>query len=289
MILLEGHSLAARIEAEIAEVISRRSAPPPGLAVLLVGNDPASHTYVRAKQRRSAAVGITSHLIALPADVSEEELLDTVEQLNRSPEIDAILVQLPLPRSIDPLRVIDQIDPEKDVDGLHPLNLGRLLRGEEGGLLPCTPQAIHALLLDYKIPIDGAHVVIVGRSQIVGRPLAALLSQKRHGCNATVTLAHSHTQELHKITRQADILVAALGSPNLFGPEMVCEGAVVVDVGINRIDDPTKSSGYRLVGDVDFEPVSKICSAITPVPGGIGPLTIAMLLRNCLQIAERRW
>lgn len=288
MILLEGRSLAARIEAQIAETIARRSAPPPGLAVILVGNDPASHTYVRAKQRRSAAVGITSHLVALPADVEEEELLDTVEQLNRSPEIDAILVQLPLPRSIDPLRVIDQIDPEKDVDGLHPLNLGRLLRGEEGSLLPCTPQAIHALLLDYEIPIDGAHVVIVGRSQIVGRPLAALLSQKRSGCNATVTLAHSHTRELHKITRQADILVAALGSPLLFGPEMVGEGAVVVDVGINRIDDPGQSSGYRLVGDVDFEPVSKICSAITPVPGGIGPLTIAMLLRNCLQIAMRR-
>lgn len=275
MILLEGRSLARQIQSEVAETVSHLSGRPPGLAVVLVGEDPASQTYVRAKQRQCGKVGIESHLIQLPADVKREELLSKIDLLNSNEEIDGILVQLPLPPHLDSLEVAEHIDPSKDVDGLHPVNMGRLLRGERTGFIPCTPLGIHALLLHYEIPLSGAEVVIIGRSQIVGRPLAALWSQRAPDCNATVTLAHSQTRDLRQITRRADIVVTALGRPRFLTADMVRKGAVVVDVGINRVDD-------QLVGDVDFEEVATICSAITPVPGGVGPLTIAMLLRNCL-------
>jgi len=273
MKLLKGRPLADQIQADVAKEVAARSRPP-GLAVVLVGDDPASHTYVRMKRKRCSEVGIHSELVELPSSTDKLRLFDEIDRLNAADEIDGILVQLPLP--FDPLEVVERIDPAKDVDGLHPINMGRLLRGERSGFIPCTPLGIHHLLLHYEIPIDGAHVVIIGRSQIVGRPLAALLSQKAPDCNATVTMAHSRTRSLADLTRSADIIVTALGSPRFLKGDMVGEGAVVIDVGISR-------KCGKLVGDVDFEEVSKVCSAITPVPGGVGPLTIAMLLRNVVR------
>jgi len=260
--------LAARVEAS-----GRR----PGLAVILVGDDPASAVYVRSKGKACEKVGFRHATHVLPTDTSEAEVLDLVARLNADPEIHGILVQIPLPASLDEGRVQRAVDPRKDVDGFHPENLGRLTAGEPASV-PCTPLGVRVLLEHYEVPLAGRNVAVVGRSVIVGRPLAMLLSLK--GTDATVTLCHSRTRDLAAVTRQADIVVAALGVPGLLTRDHVAEGAVVVDVGINRVADPAAKKGYRIVGDVDPAAGEGWASAYTPVPGGVGPMTIAMLLSN---------
>jgi methylenetetrahydrofolate dehydrogenase (NADP+)/methenyltetrahydrofolate cyclohydrolase len=287
--IIDGKSIAAEIREEVrldTESLSVRGVVP-GLATVLVGENPASATYVRSKQRACEKAGIHSRDIRLPEETSESELLSTVTELNTDPDIDGILVQLPLPSQIDPQRVIMSIDPAKDVDGFHPVNLGRLLSGEDA-FYPCTPHGILVMLERSDIAVEGRHVVVVGRSNIVGKPLAALLMQKRSGANATVTVCHSRTTDLAAHTRRADILVAAAGKVGFVTGDMVGEDAVVVDVGINRVNDPEAKKGYRLVGDVEFEGASERASRITPVPGGVGPMTIAMLLTNTVRSARRR-
>jgi methylenetetrahydrofolate dehydrogenase (NADP+)/methenyltetrahydrofolate cyclohydrolase len=274
--LLDGKKIANEIQADIATKVSALDGRKPGLAVILVGENPASQSYVRSKGKACTAVGIVSTTINLPATIAESDLLKEIEKLNRDPSVDGILVQLPLPRHIDEKIVTAFIDPSKDIDGFHPFNVGKMLLGEEGGFLPCTPYGIKVLLEKYKIPVEGKHVVILGRSNIVGKPLAAILMQKKPHCNATVTVAHSQSEHLNDLARSADILVAAIGRPHFVKKEMVKKGATVIDVGINRIETG------KLVGDVDFEQVSEVAGHITPVPGGIGPMTIAMLLQNTL-------
>ncbi len=287
--IIDGKSIAAEIREEVrldTESLTARGVVP-GLATVLVGDNPASATYVRSKQRACEKAGIYSRDIRLPEETSQSELLSTVSELNEDTNIDGILVQLPLPSQIDPQRVIMSIDPAKDVDGFHPVNLGKLLSGEDA-FYPCTPHGILVMLERSGIAVEGRHVVVVGRSNIVGKPLAALLMQKRSGANATVTVCHSRTTDLAAHTRRADILVAAAGQVGFITGDMVGEGAVVVDVGINRVDDPEAKKGYRLVGDVEFEGASQRASRITPVPGGVGPMTIAMLLTNTVRSARRR-
>jgi methylenetetrahydrofolate dehydrogenase (NADP+) / methenyltetrahydrofolate cyclohydrolase len=274
-VVIDGKKIASLIQEEIRQKVMALKRKP-GLSFILVGDNPASQTYVRAKKKACAATGILSTLIELPSTVSQRALLNEIEQLNRNESIDGILVQLPLPAHIDERAVTASILPAKDVDGFHPINVGKMLLGIEGGFLPCTPLGIQTLLEKSKIQVEGKHVVIVGRSNIVGKPLAAMLMQKKPLCNATVTVAHNRSENLKSITRTADILIACAGKPNLITREMVREGAVVIDVGINRL--PTK----ELVGDVAFEEVANIASFITPVPGGVGPMTIAMLLQNTL-------
>jgi methylenetetrahydrofolate dehydrogenase (NADP+)/methenyltetrahydrofolate cyclohydrolase len=258
----------------------------PGLATVLVGDDPASHVYVRSKRQRCEELGIASFHHELPADVTEKRLLHLVEKLNADPKVHGILVQLPLPKHINENKILNAMNPEKDVDGFHPVNVGRLLVGDEG-FAPCTPKGCQELLLRSGCSPEGKHVVIVGRSNIVGKPLAALLMQKKTGANATVTVCHSRTKNLAALTQQADILVAAIGVPEFIKSRMVREGAVVIDVGTNRVADATKKSGHRLTGDVDFKNVSKKARAITPVPGGVGPMTITMLMKNTVISAKR--
>ncbi|MGE3953787.1 MAG: bifunctional methylenetetrahydrofolate dehydrogenase/methenyltetrahydrofolate cyclohydrolase FolD [Parachlamydiales bacterium] len=286
MILLDGvqaaHAIRKRVAGEVA-AFSRKI----GLTVVLVGSDPASKLYIASKRRACAAVGITSTVLEFPAKLSEEKLLGEIDRLNADTAVDGILVQAPLPSHISSKRVFERLDPTKDVDGFHPLNVGRLLMGEEGPV-SCTPLGISLLLSHYKIPVAGKRVVILGRSNIVGKPLAALLMQKNDRGNATVTVAHSASENLSQITQEADILIAAIGRPHFVGPEMVREGAVVVDVGINRVADPKREKGYRVVGDVDFDKVKGKCSALTPVPGGVGPMTVATLLHNTLKAAHLR-
>ena len=287
--IIDGKAISAQIREEVrldVESLAARSVVP-GLATVLVGENPASATYVRSKQRACEKAGIHSRDIRLPEETSESELLSTVTELNEDTDIDGILVQLPLPSQIDPQRVIMTIDPAKDVDGFHPVNLGKLLSGEEA-FYPCTPHGILVMLERSGIAVEGRHVVVVGRSNIVGKPLAALLMQKRSGANATVTVCHSRTTDLASHTRHADILVAAAGQVGFITGDMVGEGAAVVDVGINRVDDPEAKKGYRLVGDVEFDGASQRASRITPVPGGVGPMTIAMLLTNTVRSARRR-
>lgn len=280
---IDGKKIASEIQAEIAQKISTLRGRKPGLAILLVGHNSASEVYVRAKKKACAAIGIVSFGLELPSTISESDLLDQIEELNRRPEVDGILVQLPLPPHIDPQKVTAAIDPAKDVDAFHPINVGKMLLGEEGGFLPCTPHGIKILLEKSHIPVEGKHVVIVGRSNIVGKPLAALLMQKKPHCNATVTVAHSQSEHLSSLTRSADILVAALGRPLFIKKEMVKPKATVIDVGIHRLPEG------KLVGDVDFAEVSPIAHAITPVPGGVGPMTIAMLLQNTLSAFLKIW
>ncbi len=258
----------------------------PGLAVVLVGEDPASEVYVRSKRKTCADLGIASFSHDLPANATEKRLLALIAKLNADPKVHGILVQVPLPKHMDEQRVLNAISPDKDVDGFHPVNVGRLLNGEEA-FVSCTPAGCQELLKRWGYDPAGKHVVIVGRSNIVGKPLAALLMQKAKGANATVTVCHSRTKNLAALTRQADILVAAIGVPEFVTARMVREGAVVIDVGVNRIPDATKKSGTRLVGDVAFAGVAKKARAITPVPGGVGPMTIAMLMRNTVLAATR--
>ena len=258
----------------------------PGLAVVLVGNDPASEVYVRNKRKACNELGISAFDYDLPADCSEKRLLALIEKLNQDSKVHGILVQMPLPGQIDSKKVLNAIDPRKDVDGFHPVNVGKLLAGEEC-FVSCTPAGCQQLLLRSGYDPAGKHVVIVGRSNIVGKPLAALLVQKARGANATVTVCHSRTKNISAVTRQADILIAAIGVPEFVKARMVKEGAVVIDVGVNRIEDKSKKSGYRLVGDVEFKGVCKKAKAITPVPGGVGPMTITMLMKNTVEAAAR--
>ncbi len=285
--LIDGKAIAKSIRESLSAEVSRHAEErgAPLLAVVLVGDDPASHSYVAAKSRACEEVGIRWRDIRLPAEVSEASLLSEVDALNRDLEVNGILVQLPLPQHIDPEKVINAIDPAKDVDGFHPQNLGGLLAGKPR-LVPCTPHGIVVLLQESGVSIAGRHVVILGRSNIVGKPLAALLLLRGPGGNATVTVCHSATTDIAKHTRQGDILVVAAGRPGLVQGDMVRPGAVVVDVGSNRIEDSSAKRGYRFVGDVDFEGASEVASMITPVPGGVGPMTIAMLLTNTYQAAQ---
>jgi methylenetetrahydrofolate dehydrogenase (NADP+)/methenyltetrahydrofolate cyclohydrolase len=257
----------------------------PGLGVVLVGDDPASHSYVRGKERACRDAGIFTETLRPAASTTQEELLGIVEGLNRDPRFHGILVQLPLPDQIDEDAIIRSVLPSKDVDGLHPENAGLLFAGAPR-FAPATPLGVQRMLIEEHVETDGANVVIVGRSKLVGRPLAALLLGRGEGANATVTVCHTGTKDLGAHTRRAEILIAAAGRPNTITGDMVKPGAVVIDVGVNRIDDPGRKSGHRLVGDVNFEEVSEVASAITPVPGGVGPMTIAMLLHNVLRSAK---
>jgi methylenetetrahydrofolate dehydrogenase (NADP+)/methenyltetrahydrofolate cyclohydrolase len=285
--LISGKEMAVSIREEIKERVTglREDGLTPGLAVVLLGEDPASQVYVRSKNKAATEAGIYSRQITMSEDTSEDELLGVVSGLNADPEIHGILVQLPLPDQIDEANVLSAIDPEKDVDGFHPVNVGRLASGDPDALAPCTPAGVVAMLLRSGNDPAGKHVVVVGRSSIVGRPMAALLLRKGPGGNATVTVAHSRTPDLGAVTREADILIVAIGQPDLIRGDMVKPGAVVIDVGVNRVDDDTRERGYRLTGDVAFDEVKEVASAISPVPGGVGPMTIAMLLSNTLDAA----
>ena len=285
---IDGRAIAAEVRAEVRDDVAQWTAQghrPPYLAVVLVGDDPASASYVRGKTKAAEEAGIASDTLRYDADTSEADLLATIDRLNRDDEVDGILVQLPLPDHIDEQKVIRAVAIEKDVDGFHPESAGRLMTGLPG-FVSATPAGILELLQRSGIETRGAHAVIVGRSNIVGKPLANLLL--RRGIDATVTVCHSRTKHLPEITRQADILVAAIGRANFITGEMIKPGAAVIDVGINRMDDATRARGYRLVGDVDFEAAQERAAHITPVPGGVGPMTIAMLLRNTLEAARAK-
>ena len=283
--IISGPEVAGQIYDELRVRIDRMksSGLTPGLAVILVGNDPASQVYVRNKGRKCEELGMHSETIVLPEETTEEELLARIDALNKDPAIHGFLVQLPLPGHIDEDKVIQAIDPAKDVDGFHPVNVGNMLIGKPG-FLPATPAGVQQMLIRSGIETAGKHVVVVGRSNIVGKPMAALMVQR--GVDSTVTVVHSRTKDLASITRQADILIVAIGKPRFITEDMVKEGAVVIDVGTNRIEDPTHPKGSRLVGDVDYDNVSKKVSAITPVPGGVGPMTICMLMSNTVRAAE---
>lgn len=286
--IIDGKQISADIRQELLEETGRLRAErgvTPGLAVILVGEDPASQSYVTAKERACHETGIFSDDNRLPASTTQEELLALIAEKNADPRIHGILVQLPLPRHIDTDAVIAAISPEKDVDGFSPVSMGRLMLGQPT-FISCTPHGIIQLLLRTGVKTDGAHVVVVGRSNIVGKPVANLLFQKAAGGNATVTVCHRHTRDLPSFTRQADILVAAAGSPGAITGDMVKPGAVVIDVGVNRVADPTAPRGYRLKGDVVFDEVKEVVSMITPVPGGVGPMTITMLLYNTVLSAK---
>ena len=285
--LLDGAALARRIRAEVAADVTTLKARgvTPGLVVVLVGDDPASAVYVGAKEKASREAGMAGETIRLPADSSQAQLLALVQQLNQDERVHGILVQMPLPSQIDPDTVINQILPAKDVDGFHPVNVGKLLISHGDGFAPCTPAGVQRMLAEYGVQTRGADCVIVGRSSIVGKPMAALLMQS--GADATVTVCHSRTRDLASHTRRADILIVAAGRPRMVTADMVKPGAVVIDVGMNRIADASTKSGTRLVGDVDFDAVRQVASLITPVPGGVGPMTIAMLLHNTVRAAKR--
>jgi methylenetetrahydrofolate dehydrogenase (NADP+)/methenyltetrahydrofolate cyclohydrolase len=286
---IDGTAIALTIRTEAAERTKALAARgvKPGLAVVLVGEDPASAVYVRAKGKACEEAGMHSVTIRLPAETTQAALLAQVQALNADKAIHGILVQMPLPKHIDPDAIIRAIKPEKDVDGFHPVNVGKNLIGERDGFVPCTPAGVLEMLIRSGVQTKGAECVIVGRSNIVGKPMMALMVQQREGANATVTVCHSATKDLAAHTRRADILIVAAGRPNMVTGDMVKPGAVVIDVGINRIADATTKSGTRLVGDVDFAGASAVASKITPVPGGVGPMTIAMLLQNTVRAAER--
>lgn len=286
--IIDGKQVAADMRAELkAEVAKLKDQGiVPGLGVILVGDDPASKSYVTAKQRACEELGIYSDDNRLPADTSQQDLVALVKKMNADTKINGILVQLPLPKGLNEAEVLLTIDPNKDVDGFHPTNVGKMVVGEKA-FLPCTPHGVIQLLLRSGVKIEGADVVIVGRSNIVGKPLANMLIQKNATGNATVTVCHTRTKDLTTHTKRADILIAAIGRPNTITDDMVKDGVVVIDVGVNRVEDATKKSGFRLVGDVDFENVSKKASLITPVPGGVGPMTITMLLYNTVESAKR--
>jgi len=286
--IIDGKQVAADMRTELKDEVAKlkQKGIVPGLGVILVGDDPASRSYVTAKERSCEELGIYSDDNRLPADTSGEDLIALIKKMNADPKINGILVQLPLPKHINESEVLLTIDPAKDVDGFHPMSVGKMMVGEEG-FLPCTPHGIIQLLIRSGVAIEGANVVIVGRSNIVGKPLANMLIQKKPKGNATVTVCHTRTKDLAHHTRQADIVIAAAGRPNTITADIVKEGVVVIDVGVNRVDDPTKKKGYRLVGDVDFEAVKEKASLITPVPGGVGPMTITMLLYNTVESAKK--
>jgi methylenetetrahydrofolate dehydrogenase (NADP+) / methenyltetrahydrofolate cyclohydrolase len=286
--LIDGRAIARKIREDVAERVKKLVAREvkPGLAVILVGDDPASEVYVNSKGKATEETGMYSLTIRLEADTSQSELLAQVEALNDDPRIHGILVQMPLPKQIDPDFIIRAVDPLKDVDGFHPMNVGKMLVGERDGFVPCTPAGIQILLRESGVKTPGKNCVIIGRSNIVGKPMAALMMQNNPDANCTVTLCHSHTQDLADHTRSADILIVAAGRAGIVNGDMVKKGAIVIDVGTNRVEDKTAKSGFRLRGDVDFDSVRKVASKMTPVPGGVGPMTIAMLMANTVRAAE---
>jgi len=287
--IIDGKLIASEIREDLTKEVEtlKLKGVTPGLGVILVGLDPASMSYVTAKERACDALGLYSENVKLPAETTEEELLALVNKMNDNPKIDGILVQLPLPKHIDTDKVIMAIKPSKDVDGFHPESIGKMLMGKDT-FLPCTPHGIIKLLLHSNVKVEGANVVVVGRSNIVGKPVANLLLDKSEGGNATVTVCHSRTKNMAEITKRADILIAAIGKAEFITSDMIKDGAVVIDVGVNRVEDSTKKRGYRLVGDVDFKTAVEKASKITPVPGGVGPMTITMLMYNTVESAKRR-
>jgi len=289
MVRIDGKAVAEKVLAETKARVGElaRRGVKPGLAVVLVGDDPASRAYVRSKDRKAAELGLHSVKHELPAETAQGELLALIAKLNADPAIHGILVQSPPPPHINEAEVVLAIDPRKDVDGFHPVNVAKLAMEDESGFVPCTPLGCIRLLLEAGIETAGKRAVVVGRSMIVGKPMALLLMRRGPGGDATVTVAHSRTKDLAAVTQGADIVVAAIGRPHFLGAEHIREGAVVIDVGINRVADASVPAGYRLVGDVDYEAVAPKCAAITPVPGGVGPMTIAMLMSNCVLAAER--
>ncbi|HVZ50250.1 MAG TPA: tetrahydrofolate dehydrogenase/cyclohydrolase catalytic domain-containing protein [Gemmatimonadaceae bacterium] len=287
--IIDGVAVSKKVRLRVAERCAALAARGvvPGLTVVLVGDDAASAVYVRAKEKASIEAGMKSETIRMPATTTQAELLAVVDRLNADPAVHGILVQMPVPKQIEPQAVIRRISPAKDVDGFHPVNVGKVLIGEKDGFAPCTPAGVQVLLQEAGVETAGRHVVIVGRSNIVGKPMASLLIQPGPGGDATVTVCHSKTPDLAWHTKRADIVIAAVGRPQTVTGEMLKTGAVVIDVGVNRVTDPTTKSGTRLLGDVDFESASHVASKITPVPGGVGPMTIAMLLQNTVRAAEQ--
>ncbi|PYL34646.1 MAG: bifunctional 5,10-methylene-tetrahydrofolate dehydrogenase/5,10-methylene-tetrahydrofolate cyclohydrolase [Verrucomicrobia bacterium] len=286
--LIDGRSIAEKVYVDLRREIAdlKSKGVTPGIAVVLVGDNPASRTYVRSKDKMSRELGLHSVKLELPASTTQSDLLNRVDELNRDPKVHGILVQSPPPKQIDEAAIVRALDPRKDVDGFHPLNMAKLAMGDPTGFVPCTPLGVQRLLIESKIDIAGAHVVVLGRSMIVGKPVALLLMQKAKGGDATVTVAHSRSKNLEEITCSADILIAAIGRAHFVKADHVRDGAVVIDVGINRVDDPSTERGYRLVGDVAFAEVAPKAKAITPVPGGVGPMTIAMLMSNTVKAAR---
>jgi methylenetetrahydrofolate dehydrogenase (NADP+) / methenyltetrahydrofolate cyclohydrolase len=286
--LIDGRAIAKKVRAEVAERARKLVARGvrPGLAVVMVGDDPASAVYTTAKAKAAEEAGMYSLNVRLPADTSQADLLSRVDALNADPKIHGILIQMPLPKQIDPDTVIRRINPAKDVDGFHPVNVGKMLIGERDGFISCTPAGIQVLLKESGVKTPGKNCVVIGRSNIVGKPMAALMMQDNENANCTVTVCHRHTADLKSHTRAADILIVAAGRPRMVTADMVKPGAVVIDVGTNRVADARSKSGTKLVGDVDFESVREVASKITPVPGGVGPMTIAMLMSNTVRAAE---
>lgn len=286
--IIDGKQVAAQMREEIKAEVARlkKEGIVPGLGVILVGLDPASQSYVTAKEQACHEAGLYSDDNRLPAETTQKELIDLVNKMNKNPKINGILVQLPLPKHLDENEVLLAISPDKDVDGFHPMNIGKMVAGQDA-FLPCTPHGIVKLLQRSNVKLEGAEVVVVGRSNIVGKPIANILIQKSPMGNATVTICHTKTKDLAYHTRKADIIIAAAGRPNTITADMIKDGAVIIDVGVNRIEDKTKKNGFRLVGDVNFDSVKEKASMITPVPGGVGPMTITMLLYNTVESAKR--
>ena len=287
--IIDGKATADQIKNELQKEITdlKKDGIVPGLAAVLVGDDMASSIYVRSKAKACEQIGIRSEVMRFPQDMTEEKLLEVINQLNNRVDINGILVQLPLPKQIDEENIIVAVDPKKDVDGFHPFNVGMMWAGKPT-FLPCTPYGIQELLMRNGYDPSGKHVVILGRGSLVGKPLATMLVQKAKGANATVTVCHTRTVDMKYFSKQADILISAIGKAHFVGKDMIRSGAVVIDVGVNRLEDKTKEKGYRVVGDVNFEEVSEIAGAITPVPGGVGPMTIAMLLTNTVKAAKKQ-
>ena len=283
MTLIDGNQISAAIVAELKTEVAAISGRKPCIALVRVGEDPASVSYVKKKEKTAAEIGITSRVILPPVTISPAELFALVDQLNADPTVDGILVQSPLPKGFDEVAVFRRIDPAKDVDGFSTINLGKIAQDDTTGFVACTPAGIMELLARSGVDLKGRHVVVVGRSLIVGKPVALLALQKKAGANGTVTVCHSATADLGALTRQADVLIAAIGRAEMITADMVKPGAVVIDVGMNRVADPTKKTGYRLTGDVHFPTVAPLCSQITPVPGGVGPMTVAMLMKNTVK------
>jgi methylenetetrahydrofolate dehydrogenase (NADP+)/methenyltetrahydrofolate cyclohydrolase len=283
MEIIDGNQIAAAIIAELKAEVARISGRKPCIALVRVGDDPASVSYVRKKEKTAEEIGVTSRIILPPISITQAELFAILEDLNRDPTVDGILVQSPLPKHIDEVAVFRRVAPEKDVDGFNTLNLGKVAQEDPTGFVACTPAGIMELLSRSGVDLKGKHVVVLGRSLIVGKPVALLALQKKAGANATVTVCHSATGNLAAITRQADVLIAAIGRAEFVTADMVKPGAIVIDVGINRVPDPSKKTGYRLTGDVNFPQVSPLCAKITPVPGGVGPMTVAMLMQNTVK------
>ncbi len=288
MEIIDGNQIAASINRELHAEVASLTGRKPCLALVRVGEDPASVSYVKKKEKTAAEIGVTSRIILPPITITQGELFRLIDELNENSTVDGILVQSPLPPHLDEVAVFRRVNPEKDVDGFNTVNLGKIAQEDSSGFVACTPAGIMELLARSHVDLNGKHVVVLGRSLIVGKPIALLALQKKTGANATVTICHSATQNLPAITRQADVLIAAIGRPNFVTATMIKPGAVVIDVGINRLADPSKKSGYRLTGDVNFSEVAPLCSKITPVPGGVGPMTVAMLMQNTVKAFRLR-